>query len=110
MHKLANVLDALPKSAQPTARRVLVEIRDTEDRDHAVGAVAAFAQDFAKSPKAVTKVVDDAEALLAFLDFPAEHWVHLKTTNPIESTFATVRLRIHITKEPGSRGWRWRSS
>jgi len=68
-----------------------------------VGAVAAFARDFAKWPKAVTKVVDDAEALLAFLDFPAEHWVHLKMTNPIESTFATVRLRTRVTKGPGSR-------
>ena len=57
----------------------------------------------AKWPKAVAKVVDDAEALLAFFDFPAEHWVHLKTTNPIESTFATVRLRTRVTKGPGSR-------
>jgi transposase-like protein len=103
VHKLANVLDALPNSAQPTARRALAEIRDAEDRDHAVEAVVAFARDFAKWPKAVTKVVDDAEALLAFLDFPAEHWVHLKTTNPIESTFATVRLRTRVTKGPGSR-------
>jgi transposase-like protein len=103
VHKRANVLNALPKSAQPTARRMLAEIRDAEDRDHAVAAVAAFARDFAKWPKAVAKVVDDAEAMLAFFDFPAEHWVHLKTTNPIESTFATVRLRTRVTKGPGSR-------
>lgn len=103
VHKLANVLNALPKSAQPTARRALAEIRDAEDRDHAVAAIAAFARDFAKWPKAVAKMVDDAEAMLAFLDFPAEHWVHLKTTNPIESTFATVRLRTRVTKGPGSR-------
>jgi len=103
VHKLANVLNALPTSAQPTARRALAEVRDAEDRDHAVREIAAFARDFAKWPKAVAKVVDDAEALLAFFDFPAEHWVHLKTTNPIESTFATVRLRTRVTKGPGSR-------
>ena len=57
----------------------------------------------AKWPKAVAKIVDDAEPLLAFYDFPAEHWIHLKTTNPIESTFATVRLRTKVTKGPGSR-------
>ena len=57
----------------------------------------------AKWPKATEKLVDDLEALLAFYDFPAEHWVHLKTTNPIESTFATVRLRTKVTKGPGSR-------
>ena len=57
----------------------------------------------AKWPKATEKVVKDADALLAFFDFPAEHWVHLKTTNPIESTFATVRLRTKVTKGPGSR-------
>jgi len=103
VHKLANVLNALPHSAQPTARRMLAEVRDAEDRDHAVHAITAFARDFAKWPKAVAKVVADAEAMLAFFDFPAEHWVHLKTTNPIESTFATVRLRTRVTKGPGSR-------
>jgi putative transposase len=103
VHKLANVLNAMPTSAQPTARSALAEVRDAEDRDHAVQAIAAFARDFAKWPKAAAKVVDDAEALLAFFDFPAEHWVHLKTTNPIESTFATVRLRTRVTKGPGSR-------
>ena len=104
VHKVANVLSALPKSAQPTARRMLAEIRDAEDRDHAVAAADAFAQEFgAKWPKAVAKVVDDLEVLLAFFDFPAEHWLHLKTTNPIESTFATVRLRTKVTKGPGSR-------
>jgi transposase-like protein len=104
VHKVANVLNALPKSAQPTARRMLGEIRDAEDRDHAVRAIDAFAAEFAvKWPKAVAKIVDDAEPLLAFYDFPAEHWIHLKTTNPIESTFATVRLRMKVTKGPGSR-------
>ena len=104
VHKVGNVLSALPKSAQPTARRMLAEIRDAEDRVHAVAAADAFAHDFgAKWPKAVAKVVDDLEVLLAFFDFPAEHWLHLKTTNPIESTFATVRLRTKVTKGPGSR-------
>ncbi len=104
VHKVANVLSALPQSAQPTARRMLSEIRDAEDRDHAVAAIKAFAEAYAaKYPKAVAKVVDDTETLLAFFDFPAEHWIHLKTTNPIESTFATVRLRTKVTKGPGSR-------
>jgi putative transposase len=104
VHKVANCLNALPKSVQPTARRMLADIRDAEDRDHAVAAIDAFAQEFAvKWPKAVAKIVDDATELLAFYDFPAEHWIHLKTTNPIESTFATVRLRTKVTKGPGSR-------
>ena len=104
VHKVANVLAALPKSTQPTARKLLAEIRDAEDRDHARTAIDVFAAEFAvKWPKAVAKIVDDAEPLLAFYDFPAEHWIHLKTTNPIESTFATVRLRTKITKGPGSR-------
>ena len=104
VHKVANVINALPTSAQPTARRMLAEIRDAEDRAHAVRAINAFAREFgAKWPKAVAKIVDDAEPLLAFYDFPAEHWIHLKTTNPIESTFSTVRLRTKVTKGPGSR-------
>jgi transposase-like protein len=104
VHKVANVLDALPKSAQPTAKKMLAEIRDAEDRDHAVVAAAAFANHFgAKFPKAVAKITDDLDVLLTFYDFPAEHWIHLKTSNPIESTFATVRLRTNITKGPGSR-------
>ena len=104
VHKVANVLNALPKSAQPTARRMLAEIRDAEDRNHAMTAVNAFAREYgAKWPKVVAKIVDDVEPLLAFYDFPAEHWLHLKTTNPIESTFATVRLRTKVTKGPGSR-------
>lgn len=84
VHKVANCLNALPKSAQPTARRMLAEIRDAEDRQHALTAIDAFATEFAvKWPKAVAKIVDDAEPLLAFYDFPAEHWIHLKTSNPI---------------------------
>jgi hypothetical protein len=104
VHKVANCLNALPSSVQPTAKRMLAEIRDAEDREHALKAIDAFSGEFAvKWPKAVAKIVDDAVPLLAFYDFPAQHWVHLKTTNPIESTFATVRLRTKVTKGPGSR-------
>ncbi len=89
VHKVANVLNALPKSAHPSARRMLADIRDAEDRDHALVAIDAFAAEFAvRWPKAVAKIVDDAADLLAFFDFPVEHWIHLKTSNPIESTFS----------------------
>jgi putative transposase len=104
VHKAANVLNALPKSAQPAARAALAEIRDAEDREHALEAIEVFRRDYeAKWPKAVAKIVDDTEVLLSFFYYPAEHWIHLKTTNPIESTFATVRLRTKVTKGPGSR-------
>ena len=104
VHKLANVLGCLPKSVQAGARKALSEIRDAPDRDHAQQAIQAFARDYGvKWPKAVAKITDDAEELLTFFDFPAEHWLHLKTSNPIESTFATVRLRTRVTKGPGSK-------
>jgi putative transposase len=104
VHKLANVLNALPNSVHAGARKALAEIRDAPDREHAERAIEAFAADYGvKWPKAVAKVVDDAEALLCFFDFPAEHWLHLKTSNPIESTFSTVRLRTRVTKGPGSK-------
>jgi putative transposase len=104
VHKVANVLDALPKSVQPTAKKMLAEIRDAEDRDHAVAAAARFDAEFrSRWPKAADKIRDDLDRLLTFYDFPAEHWLHLKTSNPIESTFSTVRLRTKVTKGPGSR-------
>ena len=104
VHKVANVLNALPKSVQAGARKALSEIRDAPDRDHAEHAIQAFAGDYGvKWPKAVAKITDDAEELLTFFDFPAEHWLHLKTSNPIESTFSTVRLRTRVTKGPGSK-------
>ncbi|TQS02414.1 transposase, partial [Microbispora hainanensis] len=104
LHKIANVLGAMPKSAQSGAKKALAEIWNAEDKDHALAAVKAFQAAYgAKYGKAVAKVVDDVDELLAFYDFPAEHWVHLRTTNPIESTFATVRHRTKVTKGPGSR-------
>jgi putative transposase len=104
VHKAMNVLDCLPTSAQPAARKALAQIRGAEDREHAEKAVTEFATAYgAKYPKAVAKITGDQEQLLTFFDFPAEHWVHLKTSNPIESTFSTVRLRTRVTKGPGSR-------
>lgn len=103
-HKIANVLNALPKSAQPGAKTALSEIWNAEDKTHARAAAKAFADDYGtKWPKAAAKITDDLDVLLQFYDYPAEHWVHLRTTNPIESTFATVRLRQRVTKGPGSR-------
>jgi transposase-like protein len=103
-HKTANVLAALPKSAHPGAKKALAEIWGAEDKDHARAAVKAFESAYgAKFPKAAAKITDDMDELLAFYDYPAEHWVHLRTTNPIESTFATVRHRTKVTKGPGSR-------
>ena len=103
-HKIANVLAALPKSAHPGAKKALAEIWNAEDKRHARDAVKAFETGYgAKFPKAVAKIADDVEHLLMFYDFPAEHWIHLRTTNPIESTFATVRNRSKVTKGPGSR-------
>ena len=103
-HKIANVLGALPKSAHPGARKALAEIWNAEDKQHARAAVKSFDAAYgAKFPKAAAKITDDVEELLAFYDYPAEHWIHLRTTNPIESTFATVRHRTKVTKGPGSR-------
>jgi putative transposase len=103
-HKIGNVLAALPKSAHPGAKKALAEIYNAENKKQATKAAKAFAAQYgAKWPKAAAKITDDLDVLLAFYDFPAEHWVHLRTTNPIESTFATVRLRQRVTKGPGSR-------
>jgi putative transposase len=104
VHKTANILDALAKSAQPAAKTSLAEIWGAEDIDHARAALASFAKQYgAKFPKAVAKLTDDEKDLLAFYDYPAEHWIHLRTTNPIKSTFATVRLRTKVTRGAGSR-------
>lgn len=104
VHKTANVLDALPKSAQPAAKRALQEIYNAEDKEHAAHAVRTFERAYqAKYPRVVKRITDDADELPAFFDFPAEHWIHLRTTNTIEPTFATVRLRTKVTKGAGSR-------
>jgi putative transposase len=103
-HKIANVLNALPKSAQPGAKKALAEIYAAQDKTHAAAAARSFAAEYGvKWPKAAAKITDDLDVLLGFYDYPAEHWIHLRTTNPIESTFATVRLRTRVTKGPGSR-------
>ena len=103
-HKIGNVLSAMPRSAHPGAKKALAEIWNAEDRQHALDAVRVFEATYgAKFPKATGKITDDVQELLAVYDFPAEHWQHLRTTNPIESTFATVRHRTKITRGPGSR-------
>ncbi|GAA8854339.1 IS256 family transposase [Helicobacter pylori] len=103
-HKIGNVLASLPKSVHKDAKAALAEICNAQDREHALAAAKAFGAAYgAKWPKATAKITEDLDVLLAFYDFPAEHWVHLRTTNPIESTFATVRLRQRVTKGPGSR-------
>jgi len=103
-HVGGNVLSALPKSAHPGAKAALAEIYNAEDKEHALKAAQAFEDLYgAKWPKATAKITEHLDVLLAFYDYPAEHWIHLRTTNPIESTFATVRLRQRVTKGPGSR-------
>jgi putative transposase len=104
VHKSANVLDAMPKSVHGRAKAAIKEITCAENKKEAEGAIEEFAREFsAKWPKAVSKIVDEQDALLAFYDYPAEHWRHLRTSNPIESVFAPVRARTDITKGPGSR-------
>jgi transposase-like protein len=104
VHKSANVLAAMPKSAHPGAKAALAEVYNAEDKRRAQAAAKRFTDAYgAKFPKATAKITDDLDQLLAFYDFPAEHWIHLRTSNPIESTFATVRHRARVTKGPGSR-------
>ncbi len=99
VHKAANVLDKMPRSVQPAAKADLREIWMAPDRVTAEAAIATFAEKYAaKYGKAVTCLVKDREALLTFYDYPAEHWDHLRTSNPIESVFATVRHRTVRTK------------
>ena len=103
-HKIGNVLAALPKSAHPGAKKALAEIYNAENKTLAVKAAKVFAEAYgAKFPKAAAKITEDLDVLLAFYDYPAEHWLHLRTTNPIESTFATGRLSQRVIKGPGSR-------
>ncbi len=104
VHKTANVLDALPKRLQPRAKSLLHEIAEAPTRTDARKALERFRDEFdAKYPKAVAKLDKDWDQLTTFYDFPAEHWRHLRTTNPIESSFATVKLRTKVTKGAGSK-------
>ncbi len=104
VHKIANVLDALPKRRQPDAKKLLHEMMEAPSRADARGVLERFRLQFdAKYPKAVTKLDKDWAHLTAFYDFPAEHWRHLRTSNAIESSFATVKLRTRVTKGAGSK-------
>lgn len=101
-HKISNVLGSMPKSAHPGAKKALAEIWNAEDKDHALAAVQDFQAAYgAKYVKAVAKVVDDLDELLAFYDYPAEHWVHLRTTNPHR-----VHLRHRPAPDQGPQGAR----
>ena len=104
VHKTANILDALPKRLHRQAKAAIHDIYQAETRNDASDGIDDFARLYSdKYPKAVSKLTKDRDVLLTFYDFPAAHWVHLRTTNPIESTFATVRARTRVTKGAGTR-------
>ncbi len=103
-HKMANILDKLPKRLQARAKELLHEILYAPDRESALEGIAIFSEQYAaRYPKAVETLTKNQDRLLTFFDFPAEHWPHLRTTNPIESTFATIKARTRKTKGAGSR-------
>jgi len=105
VHKIANVLDKLPKRLQPRAKTHLHEIMRAEGRETAQEELVRFQEEYeAKYPKAVDCLTKDTDTLFTFMDYPAAHWIHLRTTNAIESTFATVKARTRTTKGAGSRG------
>jgi transposase-like protein len=103
VHVTANVVDALPKRLHADAKDALAQIYGAESRTAALEAVKSFSDTFSDFDKAVKKITGQLDVLLAFYDFPVEHWIHLRTTNPIESTFSTVRLRTKVTRGAGSR-------
>jgi transposase-like protein len=104
VHKTANILDALPKRLHRQAKAAIHEIYQAETRADAEAGIDDFVRVYGdKYPKAAAKLTKDRDVLLTFYDFPAAHWVHLRTTNPIESTFATVRARTRVTKGAGTR-------
>jgi transposase-like protein len=104
VHKTANVLNKMPKSIQPKAKSMLHNVWMAETKENAEKAFDLFLETFAaKYPGATACLAKDKDVLLTFYDFPAEHWRHIRTTNPIESTFSTVRLRTRKTKGAGSR-------
>jgi transposase-like protein len=105
VHKIANVLDKLPRSVQPKAKALLHEAMNAPTLIVCNKSLDSFIETYkAKYPKATKSLVDARDKLVTHFDFPAEHWLHLRTTNPIESTFATVKLRQRVTKGAGSRG------
>ena len=113
VHKLANVLDKLPKRLQPRAKAQLHEIMLAPDKRSAKEALKRFQEEYeAKYPKAVTCLVKDTDRFFTFMDFPGAHWVHLRSTNAIESTFATVKARTRVTKGLARvmPPWSWRLS
>jgi transposase-like protein len=104
VHKTVNVLDKLPRGRQVSAKNILHEIWMSATKQDAIKSLDRFVATYqAKYPQVVECLLKDQDDLLAFYDFPAEHWAHLRTSNPIESTFATVRLRTSKTKGAGSR-------
>jgi putative transposase len=104
VHKTMNILNCLPAAVQPGAKKAIFQITNAENRGAAEKAIKEFVADYgAKWPKAVDKIVDDQEELLAFYAYPAEHWAHLRTSNPIESTFSPVKARTNVTRGAGSR-------
>jgi putative transposase len=104
VHKIANVLDKMPKRSQPDAKQLLHDMMRAETKANAEAALKRFEDLYsAKYPKAVECLTKDWKTLTAFFNFPAEHWQHLRTTNPIESAFATVKLRTRVTKGAGSK-------
>ena len=104
VHKMANILDKLPKGGQPKAKAALHEIYGSATKVEAEKAFDHFVKTYrAKYPKATECLEKDKDVLLAFYDFPAEHWIHIRTNNPIESVFSTVRLRHDKTKGSGTR-------
>jgi putative transposase len=103
VHKIANVLDKLPKSIQARAKQALHAMMYAESKGLCEELIGTFVEDYARFPKAIASLVENRDRLLTFFAFPADHWKHLRTTNPIESTFATVKLRQRVTKGAGSR-------
>jgi putative transposase len=104
VHKTANILDKMPKSIQPKAKSMIHEMYMAATRETALSAYDHFVNVFSdKYPKAVECLTKDKEDLFTFYGFPAIHWIHIRTTNPIESTFATVKLRTYKTRGCGSR-------
>jgi putative transposase len=104
VHKTANILDKMPRSVQPDAKKMIHEMYLSPTKELALHAYESFVKQYqAKYPKAVKCLVKDKPVLFAFYAFPAEHWLHIRTTNPIESTFSTVRHRTRQTKGCGSR-------